>query len=183
MTPKKVFYMEHKKLYEKAIIELNGIANNFLVVAALVVSLGMSALLTIKTNDTSRKHLIFEEKIWYMIFLPSVGGGVSLCIVSMHCFTSVIFPSGWSPDITYANSKLARITFGYLFIYASIGILGIFCTISGVMPNWIFYVCCMLWHFSGHVSCRSLLFYASLCSLDTGPLPAIWSDNANKIGV
>lgn len=166
MTPKKVFYMEHKELSEKAITELKGIASNFLVVAALLVSIGMSALLTIKTNNTSGKHLIFEENIWYIIFLLSVGVGVSLCVVSMHCFTSVILPSSWSPNITCVNSSLARITFGYLFIYASIGILGIFSTISGVilvytfLPNWIFYVivaCCGI---------STAMFYVFLyCSL------------------
>ncbi|XP_073224021.1 uncharacterized protein [Cicer arietinum] len=143
MTPKDVFYKEHLELSEKAIIEVNGIANNYLFVEALMITLEMSAFLTIRTNDTSGKHPLFKEKIWYMIFLLSVEIGVSLCAVSMNCFTSVIVPSSWSPSTNYINSRLARMTFGVLFALAGFATFGIFGSISGVIliysfvPNWV----------------------------------------------
>lgn len=146
LTPKELFDREHTDLYEKAIIELNGSANTYIVVATLVVTLGITGALTIRTNDNSEKTPIFKQEIWYMIFLLSVGFGVSLCAISMLLFTSIILPSTWRPTGDYVSSHLTRLTFGFLFLYSSVGIMGIYSVISGgilvytFLPNWVFYV-------------------------------------------
>ncbi|XP_027367768.1 uncharacterized protein LOC113873709 [Abrus precatorius] len=142
--PREVFYREHKELSEKAVCELNGIANNFLVVGTLVVTLGISAALTIRTNNISGETPVFDQNRWYIIFIVSVAFGISFCAVSMLLFTSVILPSKWMPDQCFVSFRLTRIVGGCLLLYASVGILGTISVMSGTVlvynffPKWIF---------------------------------------------
>lgn len=159
LTPKELFYREHEELSEKAITELNGSANNYIVVATLLVTLGITAALTIRTNKISKKTPILEQEIWYMMFVLSVGFGVCFCVISMLLFTSIIRPSTWRPKGDYVSSHLTRLTFGFLFLYSSVGIMGIYSVISGgilvysFLPSWVFYICycCGYWHCSSLV--------------------------------
>ncbi|XP_061337472.1 uncharacterized protein LOC133284472 [Gastrolobium bilobum] len=67
-TPKELFYREHRELTAKAISELNGIASNFLVVGTLIMTLGITGGLTIRTNNIDPKTPIFVLKICYNPF-------------------------------------------------------------------------------------------------------------------
>lgn len=167
-TPKELFYTEHKRASEKAIAELNGIANNFMLVATLVFTVGVTGVLTIRTNNIKGETLIFKEDIWYMIFIISVACGLSLCATSVHLFTSVMLPSTWSERGGYVNSRLTRMTFGYIVLYSSILVLSIIPMFSCVilvfnfLPVWVFCVILVLCGIPA-VSCY-VLFYHSICS-------------------
>lgn len=144
-TPMNLFYREHKRSSEKAIEEVNGIANTFIVVATLLITLGISGALTIRTNNISSKSLLFcDQNIWYMIFLLSIGIGVSFCASSLLQFTSVILPSTWRSKGDYVYSRIIRMSIGYLFLYASASFMGLFSTMSGAilvfnfLPAWVF---------------------------------------------
>ena len=145
-TPQELFFKEHKELSEKAISELYGMANNFIVVGTLIVTLGITGALTICTNNIQAQTPIFQQKIWFIIFLLSVAFGVSSTALSMLLFTSVILPAAWKQKHGYVSSQLVRTTCGFLLLYASVGIMGTFSVISGAvlvytsLPKWIFYV-------------------------------------------
>lgn len=167
-TPKELFYREHKRASEKAIAELNGIANNFIVVGTLLLTLGITGALTIRTNNIKGDTLIFKEDIWYVIFIVSVGLGLSLCATSMLLFTSVMLPSTWREKGGggFVNSRLTRMTFGYISIFSSVIVMGVISTISGAMlvynflPIWVF---CLIGVLCGIPTILYyLLFYYSL---------------------
>ena len=145
-TPQELFFKEHKELSEKAISELYGMANNFIVVGTLIVTLGITGALTICTNNIQGQTPIFQQKIWFIIFLLSVAFGVSSSALSMLLFTSVILPAIWKQKHGYVSSRLIRTTCGLLLLYASVGITGTISVMSGAIlvynffPKWIFYV-------------------------------------------
>lgn len=145
MTPKELFYEKHKRSSEKAVEEVNGISNTFIVVATLIITLGITGALTIRTNPIGPKSILFCDDIWYMIFILSIGVGVSFCASSVLLFTSVILPSTWRLIGGYVYSRIIRMTIGYLFLYASALVMGLFSTMSGVilvydfLPGWVFY--------------------------------------------
>lgn len=145
MTPIELFYEKHKRSSEKAVEEVNGISNTFIVVATLIITLGITGALTIRTNPVGPKSILFCDDIWYMIFILSIGVGVSFCASSVLLFTSVILPSTWRLTGGYVYSRITRMTIGYLFLYASALVMGLFSTMSGVvlvydfLPGWVFY--------------------------------------------
>ncbi|KAK7280605.1 hypothetical protein RJT34_25670 [Clitoria ternatea] len=145
LTPNELFYVEHKDHSEKALSAMNEMANNFLVVGTLIVTLGITAALTIRTNNVTGPTPMFKENTWYIIFTLSVAFGVSLCVLSMIFFTSVL--ATWKlSSHGFISSRLARMWTGCLLLYASVGVLGVFALISGVVlvftffPRWVFIV-------------------------------------------
>ena len=152
-TPEELFYKKHMDLSEKAVSELNKMANNLLVVGVLIVTLGITGALTIRTNPDQGNPdqgqtltPIFREKTWYIIFLLSVAFGVSFTAVSMLLFTSVLLPSIWKRNRGFVNSQLTRMICGCLLLYVAVGLKGTISVTSGAVlvytffPKWIFCV-------------------------------------------
>jgi len=146
MTPAEIFYKEHKESSEKAVTEVNGTANTFLVVAALFITLSITAALSIRNNKISENTHFLSYKKWFKLFILSIGYGVSLCATSMLLLNSIILPSTWTQKRGYVDSRLSRMSFGYLSLYSSFLVLVIISIFSGVIlvysffPNWVFYV-------------------------------------------
>ncbi|MED6173889.1 hypothetical protein PIB30_063918 [Stylosanthes scabra] len=63
-TPEKLFYKEHTQQSGKAIDDLNQVANTLLVVGTLIVTLGITGALTIRTNTIQGRLPMFDEKTW-----------------------------------------------------------------------------------------------------------------------
>ncbi|XP_061337468.1 uncharacterized protein LOC133284469 [Gastrolobium bilobum] len=164
-TPKELFYSEHRKLSEKASSELIDIVSNLLVVGTLIMTLGMTGALTIRNID-AKKTPFLEPKIWYSIFILSVGFGVSSCALSMLLFTSVMIPSIIKTNVGFFFSRLIRSMMGCLLLYASLAIMGSASIISGAvlvygfLPNWTFHVIAAFIGIPAILSCH--IFYHSL---------------------
>ena len=162
-TPQELFFKEHRELSEKAVSELYGMTNNFIVVGTLIVTLGITGALTICTNNIQGQTPIFQQKIWFIIFLLSVAFGVSSSAISMLLFTSVILPATWKQKHGYVTSRLIRTICGLLLLYASVGIMGTFSVISGAVlvypsfPKWIF---CVIAALSGIPVMLSFVIYS-----------------------
>ncbi|KAL4358239.1 hypothetical protein AHAS_Ahas09G0266800 [Arachis hypogaea] len=144
MTPKELFHEEHADLTDSAVSELNEMANNFLVVATLIVSLGITAALTIRTNNIQGKTPLFQDKIWYIIFLLSVGFGVITGALSIVFHTSAILRSTWKQKGYPVTSRLIRIISGDFMLCISMGVMITISCMTGVVliytffPKWIF---------------------------------------------
>jgi len=151
MTPTEIFYKEHKESSEKAVTEVNGTANTFLVVAALFITLSITAALSIRNNKISENTHFLHYKKWFKLFILSLGYGVSFCATSMLLLNSIILPSTWTQKRGYLNSRLSRMTLGYLSLYSSFLVLVIITIFSGAIlvysffPNWVFYVIDLLY--------------------------------------
>ena len=162
-TPKELFFREYKELSARAISELNGMAANFIVVGTLIVTLAITGALAIRTNNIRRHTPVFQQKIWYIIFLLSAAFGESLSAMFMLLFTSVILPAIWKQKHGYVSYQLIRRTCGLLLLYASVGIMGTISIISGAVLvctfflKWIFCVIAAL------ISFRRVLSFV-ICS-------------------
>ena len=145
-TPKELFYREHRELTENAISELNGMANNFIVVGTLILTLGISAAFTIRTNSIEGKTPLFRQKTLYIIFLISIVLGVGFSALSMIFYTSAILRSTWKQKDSPLTSRLLRIACADLLLSLSMGIMITFSCVSGALliyyffPKWIFCV-------------------------------------------
>ncbi|MED6198217.1 hypothetical protein PIB30_064046 [Stylosanthes scabra] len=146
MTPKELFHDQHWELTDKAVSELNEMANNFLVVATLVVTLGISAALTIRTNNIQGQTPILKEKIWYIIFLLSVAFGVAAAALSIVFHTSAILRSTWKQGGDPVTSRLIRIISGDFMLSISMAVMITISCMTGVVliynffPKWAFSV-------------------------------------------
>ncbi|MED6179827.1 hypothetical protein PIB30_004471 [Stylosanthes scabra] len=146
MTPKDLFHKEHRELTDKALSELNEMANNFLVVATLVVTLGISAALTIRTNNIQGQTPLLGEKIWYIIFILSVAVGVAAGALSIVFHTSAILRSTWKQRGDPVTSRLIRIVSGDFMLCISMGVMITISCMTGVVliynnfPKWAFSV-------------------------------------------
>ena len=145
-TPRELFYREHKELLEEAVSTLKGMANNFLVVATLVVTLGITGALTIPIKDIDSPHtLVFRKKTWYALFLLSIAIGTFICATSMTFYGSVILPSSWEPKDEYVSLRQRKLIFGNMTLFASLGIMFTATTSGSILifdflPNWVFYL-------------------------------------------
>ena len=145
-TPQELFYKEHKDLSENAISEMNELASNLLVVGTLIVTLGITGALSIRTNTIQGQTPIFQEKTWYIIFFLSVAFGVSFTALSMLLFTSVILPSTWKRKHGFVHSRLVRMMCGSYLLATAVGLMGTISVISGAVlvytffPKWTFCV-------------------------------------------
>ncbi|MED6107472.1 hypothetical protein PIB30_014323 [Stylosanthes scabra] len=143
-TPEELFYKDHKELSKNAIGILNQGANTFLVVGTLIVTLGITAALTIRTNTIQGRLPMFDEKTWYIIFLLSVTVGVISTVISMLQNVSIMLLRSRKQTLDYVNSLEQRLTIGNLFLLAALGILCTFAVMSGVIlifaffPKWTF---------------------------------------------
>ncbi|XP_061337470.1 uncharacterized protein LOC133284470 [Gastrolobium bilobum] len=149
-TPKELFYREHKELAEKAISELNGIASNYLVVGTLIMTLGVTGDLTIRTNNIEGRTPYFSVSEWYIIFAISIALGSGFCLISMFLFTSVLLASTWKTKQCYVRSLLIRVACGYLMLSLSVGTMLTVSAVSGAVliysffPEWVLIVCAAL---------------------------------------
>nr|KYP50358.1 hypothetical protein KK1_027827 [Cajanus cajan] len=145
LTPKELFYESHKELHKESVSEVKDTANTLVVVATLVITLGITAVLALPIKDIESKDTpIFEKKTWYTIFFLSIASGTSLCAASMFCYSSVILPSSWEPKQESVISKQAKLMIGDVTLIASVGVM-ILAVASGsilifdFISNWILY--------------------------------------------
>ena len=160
--------------------------NNFIVVGTLIVTLGKTRALTIRTNNIQGQTPIFQQKIWYIVFLLSVAFGVSLSAVSMPLFTSVILPAIWKQKHGYVSYQLIRTTCGLLLLYASVGIMGtyIWCSFGLHLLPQIDLLCYSYtyWFSRGAIFCNLQPFFASPAVPNTSLLWGSSNENALENG-
>ncbi|MED6162559.1 hypothetical protein PIB30_071635 [Stylosanthes scabra] len=143
-TPKELFYKEHKQLCGKAINDLNQVANIFLVVGTLIVTIGITAALTIRTNNVEGRTPMFDENTWYIIFRLSDGIGVSFTMISMLQYISIMLFHSRKQRLDYVCSLQQRLITGNVFLVIALGML---CTLASMsadilvfafFPKWTF---------------------------------------------
>ncbi|MED6179825.1 hypothetical protein PIB30_004469 [Stylosanthes scabra] len=142
--PRELFHREHQALYENAISELNGIASNFLIVATLMTTLGITAGLSVPASikieeGSSRKRM------WYHTFLLSITIGIFLSNVAIGSFIAAILRSISKQKSGYIRSRLIRIKIGHVLLCIAFGIMTAFSCVSaavlfyGSSPKWMMY--------------------------------------------
>ncbi|MED6198218.1 hypothetical protein PIB30_064047 [Stylosanthes scabra] len=142
--PRELFHSEHQTLYENAISELNGTASNFLIVATLMTTLGITAGLSvpaaIKIEEGST-----HKRIWYHTFLLSITIGIVFSNVAIVLFISAILRSIWKQKGGYISSRLIRIKIGHVLLCIAFGIMTALSCVSAVVlfygssPKWMIY--------------------------------------------
>ncbi|XP_057731931.1 uncharacterized protein LOC130947289 [Arachis stenosperma] len=143
-TPQELFHKEHQTLCERAISELNGMASNFLIVATLMTTLGITAGLSVPAAIEIEEGSI-HKRIWYHTFLLSISIGICLSNVGIVLFISAILRSIWKQKSGYISSRLTRITIGHVLLCFALGIMSTFSCVSaallfyGSSPKWIIY--------------------------------------------
>ncbi|KAL2341009.1 hypothetical protein Fmac_008949 [Flemingia macrophylla] len=146
LTPKELFNWSHKGLHKESESEVKVTANTLVVVATLVITLGITAVLTIPIKDIdSTETPIFEKKTWYTLFFLSITSGTCLCAASMFCYASVVLPSSWEPKEESIFSRQTKLIFGngtlfgaIALMFASIGCGSIL--IFDFISNWILFL-------------------------------------------
>ncbi|XP_027932982.1 uncharacterized protein LOC114188611 [Vigna unguiculata] len=94
-TPEEVFYLCNEELHKKSVSGVKSSANTLLLVVTLIITLGITATITIPVHDIdSTITPIFSKKTWYALFLVSVSVGTYLCGSSLMFYSSIILPSG-----------------------------------------------------------------------------------------
>ncbi|XP_029130096.1 uncharacterized protein LOC114916796 isoform X2 [Cajanus cajan] len=124
LTPKELFYWSHKGLHKESESEVKVTANTLVVVATLVITLGITAVLTLPVKDIESKDTpIFGRKTWYTLFYLSITSGTCLCAASMFCYASVILPSSWEPKEESVFSRQTKLIFGNGTLFGSIALM------------------------------------------------------------
>jgi len=122
LTPKELFYWQHKELHKESISAVKALANTLLVVATLIITLGITIALTIPVKDVdSTSTPIFRKRTWYTIFLFSVGFETCFCGSSMLFYASAIFPSDLELKEESIHLKETKIIFGSVSLFLSAG--------------------------------------------------------------
>ena len=140
---RELFHREHKRLIEKTVPEHNGMANNFIVVDTLILTLGKSAALTIRINNIQGQTTLFQQKTWYIIFLISIVLGVGFSALSMIFYTSAILHSTSKQKAGPVTSQLLRIACAGLLLSISMGIMITFSCTSGALLIYNFFRKCI----------------------------------------
>jgi len=151
LTPKELFYETHKELHKESISGLQAVANTLLVVATLVISLGITAAMTIPIEDIDSTHTpFFRKKIWYTFFFLSIAFGTCFCVSSMFFYASVILPVSWAePKEESVRLKQTKLVFGNVTLFGSLALMftAVVCgsvLIFEFLSSWILYFVCAL---------------------------------------
>ncbi|TKY71875.1 hypothetical protein E2542_SST00608 [Spatholobus suberectus] len=145
LTPKELFYRSHKELHKESISGVRDLANTFIVVATLIITLGITGAMTIPIKDIeSTLTPIFRKKTWYTFFLLSIATGTYLCVATIIFYASVILPSSWEPKDEYVRLRHTKLVFGNFTLFASLGLMFTAIASGSVLifdflSNWIFY--------------------------------------------
>ncbi|MED6107529.1 hypothetical protein PIB30_014822, partial [Stylosanthes scabra] len=170
----KLFYTEHRELSEKVIQDMSETTNTSLVVGTLIVTLGITTALTIRTNTIQGRTPMFDENTWYIIFLLSVGAGVCLTFISIYQYISLMHIQSLKERVDYVNSRERTVMIANLFLMTA---LGTYCSaamsanilIFAFFPRWTFFVIAGYCLFSFVWVFRSFRF---------GPLGPMFSNTA-----
>ncbi|KAL2341005.1 hypothetical protein Fmac_008945 [Flemingia macrophylla] len=139
-------WFKHKGLHKESESEVKVTANTLVVVATLVITLGITAVLTIPIKDIdSTETPIFEKKTWYTLFFLSITSGTCLCAASMFCYASVVLPSSWEPKEESIFSRQTKLIFGNWTLFGAIALMfaSIGCgsiLIFDFISNWILFL-------------------------------------------
>ncbi|KAK7412482.1 hypothetical protein VNO78_03946 [Psophocarpus tetragonolobus] len=144
-TPKELFYSSHKELHKESVSGVKALADTLIVVAALIITLGITAAITVPIKDIdSTLTPIFRKKTWYTFFFLSTALGTFLCAASMIFYASIILPSNWEPKDEYIHTRQTKLVFGNITLVASLGLMFASMASGSILifdflSSWIFY--------------------------------------------
>jgi len=151
LTPKELFYRRHEELHKESISGLQDVANTLLVVATIVITLGITAGMTVPVEDIdSTRTPFFSKKIWYTFFFLSLAFGTCSCVSSMFFYASVILPACWAkPKDESVRLRQTKLVFGNVSLFASLALMfsALVCgciLIFEFLSSWILYFMCAL---------------------------------------
>ncbi|XP_068496728.1 ankyrin repeat-containing protein At5g02620-like isoform X3 [Phaseolus vulgaris] len=125
LTPKELFYKRHEELHKESISGLQAKANTLLVVATLVITLGITAGMTVPVqNIDGTRTPFFSRKIWYTFFFLSLAFGTCCCVSSMFFYASVILPQSWTtPKEESVRLQQTKLVFGNVSLFGSLALM------------------------------------------------------------
>ncbi|KAL2341010.1 hypothetical protein Fmac_008950 [Flemingia macrophylla] len=133
-TPKELFYRSHKELHKESESEVKNTANTLLVVTTLIVSLGITALMTIRVDDIeSTDTPFFGKKTWYALFCLSITSGAFLCAASMSFFSLIVLPSSWDPKEEPVLSRQTMLMFGNGTLSGAVTLMLLACACGSIL--------------------------------------------------
>ncbi|KAK7332084.1 hypothetical protein VNO80_28831 [Phaseolus coccineus] len=151
LTPKELFYKRHEELHKESISGLQDVANTLLVVATIVITLGITAGMTVPVEDIdSTRTPFFAKKIWYTFFFLSLAFGTCCCVSSMFFYASVILPECWAkPKDESVRLRQTKLVFGNVSLFSSLALMftALVCgciLIFEFLSSWILYFICAL---------------------------------------
>ncbi|ESW19993.1 hypothetical protein PHAVU_006G172000 [Phaseolus vulgaris] len=125
LTPKELFYKRHQVLHKESISGLQTVANTLLVVATIVITLGITAAITVPIEDIDGTRTpFFPRKIWYTFYFLSLAFGTCCCALSMFFYASVILPQYWAtPKEASIRLQQTKLILGNISLFVSLGLM------------------------------------------------------------